>query len=583
MNPMDTYQRWMSYSQHPQAIADELSSIMGNDAAITDRFYQDLAFGTGGLRGVLGAGTNRMNVYTIRRATLGFARYISALGTSAKEQGVVVAYDCRRMSREFALETGLVLAAAGVRAYVFDHLCPTPELSFAVRSLGAAGGIMITASHNPPEYNGYKVYDAYGGQVLTDAAKQIMTEIHDIDDMFTISVAGQQDAEQREMLRWLGQDMDDSYCREVVSNLCVPSLTDQARETLHVVYTPLHGTGNVPVRRVLQEAGYTQVSIVESQASPDGEFPTVKSPNPEEPAAFELALELAQRVKADIAMGTDPDADRVGIAVRARDGSYRLLTGNQVGGLLVDFVLRQRKAAGTLPKDGIVFKTVVTSELGAEVARSFGIAVEDTLTGFKYIGDRIQHYEDAGQGTFLFGYEESYGYLAADFVRDKDAVQICLLVAEMAAHYKSLGTTLLDALQRVYEQVGYFQEELVSATLPGRDGVVHMQRIMANLRSGGMQADGLALVAVEDYELRERRWVGKPAPGDSAREHTSEPIALPKADVLKYVFEGGSWLAVRPSGTEPKIKFYLGARGNSAQSCEGTLQKMRATVQSLLN
>lgn len=547
--------------------------MAGDESAIADGFYKDLEFGTGGLRGLLGAGTNRMNVYTVRRATCGFARYIASLGSDWMDRGVVVAYDCRRMSREFARETGLVLVAAGVRAFVFDHLCPTPELSYAVRQLGAAGGVMITASHNPSEYNGYKVYDAHGGQILTATAGRITAEIRGVSDVFDIPVAELSDAEERRMLQWLGQEVDDRYCQEVVAKIRVSGVSDAWRASLQVVYTPLHGTGNVPIQRVFQLAGYTQVSMVASQEAPDGEFPTVQSPNPEEPAAFAHALALARTVGADVVMGTDPDADRVGVAVRDEAGEYRLLTGNQVGGLLVDFVLHQRTQAGTLPANAIVFKTVVTSELGAQVARAYGVQVEDTLTGFKYIGDRIRHYEERGDGAFLFGYEESYGYLAADFVRDKDAVQICLLVAEMAAYYKAEQRTLLDALADLYERVGYFKEELVSATLPGRDGVEKIQSMMANLRHTGIKLLSLQLLAIEDYANGQRQRFDA-----SGRKQAMEPINLPAADVLKYIFDGGSWLAVRPSGTEPKIKFYLGARGGSMEACEEIVLAMRETV-----
>lgn len=598
LNAIEVYQQWLAYPGHTQDIKGELAAIAGDEAAISDRFYRDLEFGTGGLRGVLGAGTNRINVYTVRRATLGFARYIASMNPDWPLRGVVVAYDCRRMSRVFAQEVGLVLAAAGVRAFVFDHLCPTPELSFAVRQLGAAGGVMITASHNPPEYNGYKVYDQHGGQILTQAANRITQEIQGITDLFAVPLAEFSDAMDAQMFQWIGTDMDDQYCRQVVARIRTQAVTADQRAALKVVYTPLHGTGNLPVRHALQLAGYTQVFIEESQELPDGEFPTVKSPNPEEPAALEKALTLAQTTAADLAMGTDPDADRVGVAVRDGQGRYKLLTGNQVGGLLVDFVLQERAQAGTLPTHGIVFKTVVTSELGAQVARAYGVKVEDTLTGFKYIGDRIQHYEETGEGTFLFGYEESYGYLAADFVRDKDAVQICLLISEMAAAYKAQGRTLLQALDDLYRRVGYFQEELISATLPGRDGVEKIQALMATLRKTGMELDALPCHAVEDYEIGERRYLapggGSAAPiAGSGAAHmmsvpsvdgkTVETIPLPQADVLKYLYEGGSWLAVRPSGTEPKVKFYLGARASSAEDCELIIQDMRKRVQRLLN
>ncbi|WP_083430281.1 phospho-sugar mutase [Alicyclobacillus macrosporangiidus] len=568
------YQTWRAHAGHPSDIERELAWLADKPEEIAERFGYDLRFGTGGLRGILGAGTSRMNVYTVRRATLGLARYLQAAIPDAASRGVVIGYDCRRMSAEFALEAGRVLAAAGLKAYVFRHLCPTPELSFAVRRLKAAGGIMITASHNPPEYNGYKVYGEDGGQILPDVADAITREIEAVQDWFSIPLADPAEAERTGRLAWVGDEMDEAYVKTVVDAIRVAGVEDADRKALRVVYSPLHGTGGKPVEAVLRRVGYTDLHLVAAQMQPDGEFPTTASPNPEEPAALERALETARQVGADIAMATDPDADRVGVAVRLPDGEYRLLTGNQTGGLLVDFVLGQRKAAGTLPADGIVFKTIVTSELGAAIARQYGVAVEDTLTGFKYIGNRIGHYERTGERTFLFGYEESYGYLAADFVRDKDAVQICLLVAEMAAHHKRRGKTLVDALEELYRRAGYHEEKLVSKTLPGLDGLERIRGLMARLRErkDGLAVDGEQLLWTEDYEVLRRRYT-------DGRE---EAIDLPRADVLRYGFAGGSWLAVRPSGTEPKIKFYLGARGDSEAACRETLARMQRAVDRVL-
>ncbi len=569
------YEQWLNYPGHPPELRMELEALAGQPDVLEDAFYRDLEFGTGGLRGVLGPGTNRMNVYTVRRATLGLARWVVKQGEKAKERGVAIGYDCRRMSREFALEAACVLAAAGVRAYVFEHLCPTPELSFAVRRLGAVAGIMITASHNPPEYNGYKVYNEDGGQILPDDAEKVMAEIAAIEDLFAIPRMDEEAAKAAKLLTWIGEDVDKAYVSAVVEAVREPAVAAQAREHLQIVYTPLHGTGNHPVRDALAEAGYKNVHVVASQEAPDGEFSTVRSPNPEEPEALAIAIEEAKQRGADLVMGTDPDADRVGIAVRGSDGEYHLLTGNQVGGLLVDFVLSQRRTRGQLPENGVVFKTIVTSGLGAAAARTYGIGTEDTLTGFKYIGDRIRHYEASGEKTFLFGYEESYGYLAAPIVRDKDAVQTCLLIAEMAAYHQMQGHTLLDALTELYGRVGWFKERLVSVTLPGVDGLARIQAVMQRLRAKGLpKTEGLVLEVIEDYQVRERRRA------DGAG--VAEPLTLPQADVLRYQFAGGSWLAVRPSGTEPKLKLYLGAQAPNAAGCETQLDSLQRLADAIV-
>jgi phosphoglucomutase len=578
MNEVDakaTYEKWLQYPGHPPEMRAELEAMRDKPEEITDSFYRDLEFGTGGLRGILGPGTNRMNIYTVRRASLGLARHIARQGEEAKRRGVVVGYDCRRMSQAFAAEVARVMAAAGVRAYVFEHLCPTPELSFAVRRLGTAAGVMITASHNPPEYNGYKVYNADGGQILPDEAEQVMAEINAIHDLFSIPLVELEEAQRKGLLTWVGAEVDKAYVEAVVKAVQDASVTPDARKQLRIVYTPLHGTGNRPVREALAAAGYSHVQVVASQEQPDGEFPTVKSPNPEEPEALSKAIEEARAAGADLVMGTDPDADRVGIAVRDRNGEFRLLTGNQVGGLLVDFLLGQRRGRGELPDNGVVFKTIVTSELGAAAARAYGMAVEDTLTGFKYIGDRIRHYEQTREKTFLFGYEESYGYLVAPIVRDKDAVQTCLLIAEMAAFHRLHGRTLLDALEDLYERVGYFQERLVSVTLPGADGLERIRRVMRRLREDGLPASDLGLKAVEDYDSSQRRRL------DAGKESV-EALTLPRADVFKYLFEGGSWLAVRPSGTEPKLKLYLGAQGATQEECEQKIAELRRVADRIL-
>ena len=576
MNVSLEYERWIQNPNLPKNLRDELESIRTDERAIYDRFYQDLEFGTGGLRGVLGAGLNRMNIFTVRRASLGLAKWVARSEPDAAKRSVVVGYDCRRMSTEFALEVGLVMAEAGIRAHVFTHLCPTPELSFAVRELGASTGVMITASHNPPEYNGYKVYGPDGCQVLPDAASDITSLIESISDIFAVPVMGKDEAEAKGLLAWVSSEIDHRYCDRVMREIRIHGVTDEQRADVRVVYTPLHGTGYIPVKTVLGEMGYKQAYIVPEQAEPDGEFRTVKSPNPEEHDALKLAIEAARRQNADVVMGTDPDADRVGVAVRTATGEYRLLSGNQTGGLLLDFLLKQRKAEGKMPTNPIVFKTIVTSELGAAIARRHSVAVEDTLTGFKYIGERIGHYERTGEKTFLFGYEESYGYLISPFVRDKDAVQSCLLIAEMAAWYKSRGLTLADGLEQLFSEVGWYAEQLISVTMPGADGVAKIQAAINGLREQPIEVDGLVLTAVEDYETRMRK-----ARSNSNSDWSSEPLHLPQSDVIRYLFEGGSWLAVRPSGTEPKMKIYLGAKAATKDGCEEILQSLNHAVQRL--
>ncbi|WDM02932.1 phospho-sugar mutase [Alicyclobacillus cycloheptanicus] len=569
---MERYRQWQSAGPHPEEIEQDLRDIAHDPAAIEERFYRDLAFGTGGLRGLLGAGTNRMNRYTVRKATAGLARYLHRNRPASAKQGVVIGYDCRRMSPEFALDAALVLAAQGIKAYLFDHLCPTPELSFAVRTLGAAAGVMVTASHNPPEYNGYKVYGPDGGQILPEAANAVTAEIQTVGDLFAVELARRQEAEADGRLIWVREEMDTAYVDAVVQSIRVAGVEQRDRQNLCIVYTPLHGTGNRTVRQSLAAAGYAQVYVVPEQEQPDGEFSTVRSPNPEEPDALSAAIALAGQVDADIVMGTDPDADRVGIAVR-HGGTYRLLTGNQVGGLLVEFWLRHKQAAGTLPHNGIVFKTIVTSGLGAAVAKRYGVTVEDTLTGFKYIGAKATQYEQTGAFAYLFGYEESYGYLAAPIVRDKDAVQICLLIAEMAAEYKRQGQTLVDGLEALYRQVGYFAESLISVTLPGVDGIRQIASSMERLRQEALFVEGMQLESVEDYLSGIRSFVdGRPP----------EELTLPQENVIKYNFSNGSWLAVRPSGTEPKLKVYLGAVGDGEAACQATLERMKRAMEGYL-
>lgn len=570
LNPMDIYQAWCSRSDMPQDLRVDLEQLLGDDDEITTRFSEMLDFGTGGLRGVMGAGLNKMNIYTIRSATWALAEHLR----SSKEGPcrVAIGYDCRHKSRLFAVVAGCVLAAANIKAYVAPVLCPTPEISFAVRDLDCDAGIMITASHNPPAYNGYKVYNADGSQLLEAAANDIQSRMASIDDVFAIPSMLQAQAEKAGLLLNIPAEIRTDYLNEVVQDVQDDRLTPEQRENLSVVYTPLHGTGFILVKEVLRSVGYTGIHIVPEQSRPDGNFPTVKSPNPEEPEALEMAVRQGIEVGADVVMGTDPDGDRVGIAVRTALGDMQLLTGNQVGALLVDYFSEREghrsDATSALP---IVFKTIVTSDFGSEIAKSRGIAVEETLTGFKYIGNRITQYQKDGSYRLLVGYEESYGYLLSPIVRDKDAVQACLAIAEMAAYHKANGVTLVDRLEQLYAEHGYFEEKLMSISLEGDDGPAKMQSVLNDLRSRPLTVPGLHLVCIEDYLSQTRHYPNSRDP--------DELLSLPESDVQKFMFEGGHWAAVRPSGTEPKMKVYVGVRANKLADKEALLKKLVDAVE----
>lgn len=572
MNARVEYDKWLAYSNHPEAIVQDLAWIRHHEEEVEDRFGRELQFGTGGLRGIMGAGLNRMNIHTVRRVSWALAQTLLRQRSDAAKGGVVIGYDCRHQSDIFAREAGLVMAAAGVRAYVFPYLCPTPELSFAVRTLGAKAGVMITASHNPAAYNGYKVYGADGGQLLPARANQVRAMMNECTNLFTIATLSQADATAQGLFSFVPTTLRDAYLARVQADLRVDSVTPTDRARLQVVYTPLHGTGAVPVQRVLSEAGYEQVTYVQEQMAPDGNFPTVCSPNPEEPAALAAGIQLATEVGADIVLGTDPDADRVGIAVRNAAGSFQLLTGNQVGALLLDFLLENRKRQGTLPAHGRVFKTIVTSELGRAIATAYGMTTEDTLTGFKYIGERITQYEQTGAYTFLFGYEESYGYLLTSVVRDKDAVQAVFAIVELAAFERAHGRTLLDRLEGLFVQHGYHQETLMSKTLPGVNGMEQMHELLAQLRQQPLQIPDAALVGVEDYFTRKRQNYL------DGKQTSVQPLLLPVEDVLKFFYADGTWVAIRPSGTEPKLKTYVGSTDQNKASCT---RKVAAAVQAL--
>lgn len=557
------YESWLKDPLIDEATKRELESIRDNEREIEDRFYKDLEFGTGGLRGVIGAGTNRMNRYTIRKATQGLARWLQNT-RAGRSLSVVIAHDSRHGSAEFALEAALVLAANGITAKVFPSLRPTPQLSFAVRHLNADAGIVITASHNPPEYNGYKVYGADGGQLVPSNAEQVYAEIRKVASLADVRLADRDSAERDGRLVWLSEELDREYVQAVTQvSRNRDGALDRALADIRIVYTPLHGAGNRLVRMALEAVGMKQVHIVAEQEQPDPDFSTVKSPNPEEREAFELALRKAREVDADIAIGTDPDADRVGAAVK-HNGDYVLLTGNQAGAVMIHYLLESMKKHGDLPERGAVVKTIVTSELGAKIAESHGLTVFNTLTGFKYIGEKMTQFERSGDYQFVFGYEESYGYLAGTYARDKDAVLASMLICEAAAYYKSLGKTLVDVLEELYGQYGHFREQLESRTYKGKEGMDRMRALMEQWRQHPpAEVAGSKVVRVLDY-----------AQGIDD---------LPKENVLKFVLEDGSWFCIRPSGTEPKIKVYFAVCGRSSDDADERIRRLVQTVMSRLD
>lgn len=557
-----TFNKWNDHLTLEPELHEKLTSLVDDEVALEDCFYKNLEFGTGGMRGEIGVGTNRMNVYTIRKATQGFASYIEKLGEEAKQRGVVIAYDSRHKSPEFAMEAAKTLATNGIQAYVFDSLRPTPELSFAVRYLRAIGGIVITASHNPPEYNGYKVYNEDGGQLPPADADVLIEMVNAIENELEIKVEEESVLRDKGLIKIIGKEVDDAYNEKVLTISEQPNLAKEV--DVKVVFTPLHGTANLSVRRALKDLGYEHVEVVKEQELPDPEFSTVKSPNPEEHAAFELAIAKGKEIGADILIGTDPDADRVGIAVKNEEGEYTVLTGNQTGALFLDYILSQKKEKGTMPENGIMFKTIVTSEFGRSIASSYGVETEDVLTGFKFIGEKIKQYEESGEYSFLFGYEESYGSLIKDFARDKDAVQAAVMAVEICAHYKRLGKTLYQALEDLYEQHGYYLEGMRSLTLKGKEGAAQIQQILATFRKEPLASlAGVKVVAVEDYKESTRM---------DLLTNKVEEIHLPKSNVLKYFFEDESWVCLRPSGTEPKIKFYFAVKDSQKQASEQKLQ-----------
>ncbi|MGE5632622.1 MAG: phospho-sugar mutase [Caulobacteraceae bacterium] len=562
MDFYERYNKWATDAGFDEETRAELMAIKDNQKDIEDRFYKDLEFGTGGLRGIIGAGTNRMNKYTVGRATQGLANYI--LKKNIENPSVVIAYDSRHYSYEFAREAARVLNSNGIAVYLFDELRPTPELSFAVRALKAAAGIVITASHNPPQYNGYKVYWSDGGQVVSPTAEELIKEANSIEDLSEIRCMDECVIKDKGLLRMIGRDMDDLYMEKVKTLALNRDVVKEISDDFKIVYTPLHGTGNKPVRRILREIGFNNVMVVPEQELPDPKFSTVKSPNPEEHEAFTLAIELAGKENADIIIGTDPDCDRVGAVVKNTEGDFVVLTGNQTGALLVDYVLSSLKNQGRLNERSKIINTIVTGKLGERIAESYNTGVISVLTGFKYIAEKIKEFEQSGE-EFVFGYEESYGYLAGTFVRDKDAVIASMLICEMAACYKKKGMTLYEGLLKLYEKYGYYKESLASFAFKGKEGMEKMVELLDGLRKNApARINGLKVVEVRDYM------------------NYQGPIRLPKENVLYFILEDKSWFCIRPSGTEPKLKIYFSVIGSSLKDAELKMAALREQVEGMI-
>ena len=554
MDYREIYEQWLANPYFDEATKEELKGISEDENEIKERFYMDLEFGTAGLRGIIGAGTNRMNIYVVRRATQGLANYIAKV--DKKAQGVAIAYDSRHMSPEFAEEAALCLAANGIKAYIFESLRPTPELSFAVRHLGCVAGINVTASHNPPEYNGYKVYWEDGAQITPPHDSGIMGEVKAISDWNTVKTMDKAEAEKAGLFQVIGKEVDDAYMAELKKQVIHMDAIEKEGKNLKIVYTPLHGTGNIPARRILKELGFENVYVVKEQELPDGDFPTVSYPNPEAAEAFELGLKLAKEVDADLVLATDPDADRLGVRVKDKNGEYHDLTGNMSGCLLANYELSQRKAVnGSLPEDGALIKTIVTTNLADAIAKGYGVNLIEVLTGFKFIGQQILGFENSGKGSYLFGFEESYGCLIGTYARDKDAIVATMALCEAAAYYKTQGKTLWDAMIEMYEQFGYYKDAIQSVTMKGIEGLQKIQEIMNSLRQNPpVEFAGHKVTAVRDYKADTITDVATGA---------VKPTGLPNSNVLYYELTDDAWVCVRPSGTEPKVKFYYGVKGTS--------------------
>ncbi len=571
MDVMQSYKNWLSMFKDDESLVKELNSIADDKKEIEDRFYQELSFGTAGMRGVMGYGTNRMNEYNVRRATAGLAEFLKQRYASSK-CCVAIGYDSRINSAEYARQTALVLCARGIKAYLFDALRPVPVLSYAVRHLNCVAGVAITASHNPKEYNGYKVYGEDGAQISPEDALKVTREIQKTDYRDAVKM-DEQEALDKGLLKYIGEDEVDRDYINMVLNLQVrPGLLKKSGGELSIVYTPLHGSGNVPVRRALKEAGIKNVSVVKEQEAPDGNFPTVSAPNPEDPAAFELAIPLAKKTGATVIIGTDPDCDRMGLCVRDSGGVYRTLNGNQIGALLLNHVLSSLKESGRLPENGAVCKSIVSTQLAKSICDFYGVSLFDTLTGFKFIGEKIQEFEENNSHTFLFGFEESYGYLSSTYVRDKDAVNASLLAAEAACACMEKGVTLYEQLIKIYEKYGFWVEKTTSVTLPGKDGKAKIASIMDNLRKNTPEKIGeFNVLAVRDYLSGVRR-----------KDGIETALNTPKSNVLYFELEGGHWVCVRPSGTEPKIKLYVNATADTQQKAKDLYESLREAAEQML-
>ena len=569
MDYKEVYEQWLSNPYFDDATKEELKNIAEDDNEIKERFYMDLEFGTAGLRGIIGAGTNRMNIYVVRRATQGLANYIAKV--DKKSQGVAIAYDSRHMSPEFAEEAALCLASNGIKAYIFESLRPTPELSFAVRHLGCAAGINVTASHNPPEYNGYKVYWEDGAQITPPHDSGIMGEVKSISDWNTVKTMDKAEAEKAGLFQVIGKEVDDAYMAELKKQVLHMDAIEAEGKNLKIVYTPLHGTGNIPARRILKELGFENVYVVKEQELPDGDFPTVSYPNPEAAEAFELGLKLAKEVDADLVLATDPDADRLGVRVKDKNGEYHDLTGNMSGCLLANYEISQKKAInGSLPEDGALIKTIVTTNLADAIAKGYGVKLIEVLTGFKFIGQQILGFEQSGKGSYLFGFEESYGCLIGTYARDKDAIVATMALCEAAAYYKTQGKTLWDAMIEMYEQFGYYKDAIQSVTMKGIEGLQKIQEIMNSLRQNPpAEFAGHKVTAVRDYKADTITDVATGA---------VKPTGLPNSNVLYYELTDDAWVCVRPSGTEPKVKFYYGVKGTSLEDADKKSETMGKAV-----
>ena len=571
---MKIYNEWLTNPYFDEATKEELRAIAGDENEIKERFYMDLEFGTAGLRGVIGAGINRMNIYVVRRATQGLANYIIKQGGSSK--GVAIAYDSRHMSPEFAMEAAMTLAANGIKAYKFESLRPTPELSFAVRELGCIAGINITASHNPPEYNGYKVYWEDGAQFTPPHDKGVTEEVLAIEDLSTVKVTDEASATAAGLYQVIGADIDDKYIAQVKAQVVNQAAIDKMQDQITIIYTPLHGTGNIPARRVMKELGFTHVYVVPEQELPDGDFPTVSYPNPESREAFELGLKMAKEKDADLVLATDPDADRLGVYVKdTKSGDYIPLTGNMSGSLLCEYVLSQKAAAGKIPEDGQVVKSIVSTNLIDAVAKNYGCELIEVLTGFKWIGKQILKNEQTGKGHYLFGMEESYGCLIGAYARDKDAISATAALCEAAAYYKEKGMTLWDAMVAMYEKYGYYKDAVQSIGLKGIEGLAKIQSIMETLRNNTpAEVGGYKVLSARDYKL------------DTIKDMATgevKPTGLPSSNVLYYDMEDGAWICVRPSGTEPKIKFYYGIKGTSLEDADAKSEALGKAVMDMVD